>query len=54
MDKIVYDNFPETEELIDKTYVEECCNRNISVDEIFFSINNGCYVVRRLVVMRHY
>ena len=40
--KEVYDNFPETQEFIDKAYVEEFCKENISVDEIFFSINNDC------------
>ena len=47
MDKIalvvlvkVYDNFTETQECIDKAYVEECCKEKISVDEVFFTINN--------------
>ena len=40
--KKVYDNFPETQEFIDKAYIEKCCKENISVDEVFFSINNDC------------
>ena len=41
-----YDNFPEKQEFINKVFVEECCKENISVDQVFFSINNDCYVVK--------
>ena len=40
--KKVYDKFPETQKFIDKAYVEECCKENISVNKVFFSINNNC------------
>ena len=40
--KKVYHKFPETQEFIDKAYIEECCKENISIDELFFSINNNC------------
>ena len=44
--KIVCDRFPETiaetQSFINKTCSEECCKENISVDEVFFSINNNC------------
>ena len=39
--KTVYDNFPEMQEFIDKAYVKECCKENVSVDELFFSIDNN-------------
>ena len=42
--KKVYDSFPETQVFIDKKYVEECCKENISVDELFFSINNVIFL----------
>ena len=38
----VYDNFPETQEFINKADIEECCKDNISADKVFFSINNAC------------
>ena len=41
--KKVYANFPRMQEFMDKVYVEECCKENISVDEVFFSVNNKCY-----------
>ena len=40
--KKIYDKFPETQAFIKKAYSEECRKQNISVDEIFFSINNNC------------
>ena len=40
--KKVYDRFSETQEFLDKTYVEECCKESISVYEVFFSINHNC------------
>ena len=40
--KKVYDKFPEMQKFIDKADNEECCKENISVDEVFFSINNNC------------
>ena len=40
--KKVYDKFPEAQEFIDKTYIEECCKENISIAEVFFSINSNC------------
>ena len=41
--KKVHDKFSETQEFIDKAYVEECHKENISVDDIFCSINNNYY-----------
>ena len=38
--KKVCDKFPETQEFSNKIYVEECCKENISVEEVFFNINN--------------
>ena len=38
----VYDKFPETQEFIDKVCIEECYKENISVGEVFFSINDNC------------
>ena len=40
--KKVNDKFSERQEFIDKAYIEECFKENISVDEVFFSINKDC------------
>ena len=40
--KKVYDEFPETQVFIDKAYSDECRKENVSVGEVFFSINNKC------------
>ena len=40
--KKVNDKFPETQEFIDKGYIEQCCKENILFqNELFFSINNN-------------
>ena len=36
--KKVYDSFPETQEFIGKTYVEQCWKENTSVDEYFLPL----------------
>ena len=40
--KNISGKFPEMQAFIGKAYSKECCKENISVDEVFFSINNNC------------
>ena len=46
-----YMKFPETQEFIDKAYIEECCKENISVDDVVYSINSNCYFFLKLVML---
>ena len=42
--KKVCNKFAETQEFIDKGYIEECCKEKISFGEVLFSINNNCKI----------
>ena len=40
--KKVCEKFAETQEFIDKGYIEECCKEKITFGAVLFSINNNC------------
>lgn len=37
-----YECFPEAWPFIDKAFDEECCEKKIAIDKVFFIIHNSC------------